>query len=134
MSLSNQKCEIQPTLNYLHPNNYSRWLHYYPFAVKLDKCVGSCNTLNVLSNKLCVQSKTEDSNIHVFNMITGKSESKFLTKDISRNVNLDLIEENVIEIKSGIMINVDVSVKSIIYVKKIIFGILLHVVVKMETV
>ena len=27
--------------------------------------------------------KTEDLNIHVFNMITGKNESKFLAKDIS---------------------------------------------------
>ena len=41
------------------------------------------------------------------------------------------MEESVIQIKSGIMIHVDVSVKNIIYVKKITFGILLHVVVKM---
>ena len=34
------------------------------------------------------------------------------------------MEENVIGITSAIMINVDVSVKNIIYVKKIIFGIL----------
>ena len=40
------------------------------------------------------------------------------------------MEESVIQIKSGIMINADVSVKNI-YVKKVIFGILLHVVVKM---
>ena len=39
--------------------------------------------------------------------------------------------ENVIQIKSGIMINVDVNVKNMTYVKNIIFGILLHVVTKM---
>ena len=39
--------------------------------------------------------------------------------------------ENVIQIKSGITINVNVSVKNITYVKKIIFEILLHVVAKM---
>ena len=38
--------------------------------------------------------------------------------------------ENVIQIKSEITINVNVSVKNIIYVKKIITGILLHVVEK----
>ena len=38
--------------------------------------------------------------------------------------------ENLIQIKSEITINVDVSVKNIIDVKKIILGILLHVVVK----
>ena len=39
------------------------------------------------------------------------------------------MEENVIQMKSGITINLDVSVKNI-YVKRIIFGILLHVVGK----
>ena len=41
------------------------------------------------------------------------------------------MEESVIQVKSGIMINVDVGVKNILYVKKIIFGILQHVVPKM---
>ena len=44
------------------------------------------------------------------------------------NVNVNLMEESVIQIKSGIMMNVCVCVKNIIFVKKIIFGILLHVV------
>ena len=46
------------------------------------------------------------------------------------NVNVNLMVESVIQIKNRIMINVGVSVKNIIYVKKIIFGILLHVVKK----
>ena len=71
--LSNQKCMIQPTLTNLHPNEYSQELHYYPFAIKLDRCVGSCNTLNDLYNKLCVPNKTKYLLIiHVFKMITGK--------------------------------------------------------------
>ena len=52
-------------------------------AVKFDRCVGSCNTLNDLSNKVCVPNKTEDLNLSVFNMITGINESETLTKDIS---------------------------------------------------
>ena len=35
VSLSNQKC--MTTLINLHPNEYSKELHYYPFAVKLDR-------------------------------------------------------------------------------------------------
>ena len=35
--------------------------------------------------------------------------------------------ENEVQIKSGIMIYVDVSVKNKLYVKKIIFGILLNI-------
>ena len=33
----------------LHPNEYSQEFCYYPFAVKLDRCVGSCNTINDVS-------------------------------------------------------------------------------------
>ena len=42
------------------------------------------------------------------------------------------MEENVIQINGGMTINVDV--KSVMYAKKIMFGILLHVVVKMENI
>ena len=76
---SNQKCKIQHTLFNLHPNEYSQEFHYYPIAVKLDRCVGSCNTLNDLSNKICVPNKTEDLNLSVFTMIIGINESKTLT-------------------------------------------------------
>ena len=54
VSLSNQKCETQPTFINLHPNEWSQEFHYYPFEVKLDRSVGTCNTLNDLSNKVCV--------------------------------------------------------------------------------
>ena len=47
------------------------------------------------------------------------------------NANVNLVEANVIQIKSGITINVDANVKNITFVIKIIFGILLHVVAKM---
>ena len=129
MSLSNQKYMTQPTLINLHPNEYSQGLHY-PFAVNLDKCVRSCKTLNDLSYKVCVPNKREDLNLSVFNMITGKNESKILTKNKSCTYNCKFDGKNVIQIKRGITINVDVSVKNIIYVKKVTFEILLHVVVK----
>ena len=77
VSLSNQKCKIQPTLISLHANEYNQEFHYYPFSVKLDRCVGSGNTLNDLSNKVSVPNKTEDLNIYVSNMITGKMKQKF---------------------------------------------------------
>ena len=50
--------------------------------VKLNRCVGSCNTLNDLSGKVCVPNKSEDFNLSVSNMITEINESKTLTKHI----------------------------------------------------
>ena len=55
--LRNQKCMAQPTLINVHLNEYSWELHYNPFAVKLDRCVGSCNTLNDSSNKVSLPIK-----------------------------------------------------------------------------
>ena len=113
VSLSNQKCMTQPAPINLHPNEHSQEFHYYPFAVKV-----------------CVPDKTEDLNLSVFNMITRINELKTLTKHISceckckfdgRNCNPDQWWNNE---------NVDVSVKNVMYVKKILFGILLHVIVK----
>ena len=81
VSLRNQKCEIQPTLINLHPNENSQEFHYYPFAIKLG--VGSCNTLNDLSKKVCISNKMEHLNLSVFNMIKEINKSKTLTKHIS---------------------------------------------------
>ena len=58
VSLSNQKCMTQPTLINLYPNEYSQEFHYYPSAVKNDRCVRSCNTVNGLPNKVYVPNKT----------------------------------------------------------------------------
>ena len=110
VSLSNQKCEIQPTLINLHPNEYSQEFHCYPFAVKLDRCAESCNTLSDLSNKVCVPNKTEDLNLSVFTLITGINESKTLTNHISCECKCKFDGKNVIQINGGITINVDVCV------------------------
>ena len=134
ISWSNQKCMTQPTLINLYSNEYSQEFHYYPFAVKLDRCAGSCNTINDLSNKACVPNKTEDLNLSVFNMITGINESKTLAKRISCKCKSKIDET---KSKSNQWCNndyVDVSVNNIIYVKMITFRILLLVRVKIENI
>ena len=55
--LSNQKCIVQPTLINIHPNEYSQEFHCYSLVIKLDRCVGNCNTRNNLSKKICVPNK-----------------------------------------------------------------------------
>ena len=111
--LNNQKCEIQPTLIDLHPNEYTQDFHYYPFEVKLDRRTGSFNTLNDLSNnKACVLNKTKDINLSVFNMITGINESKALTKDISYECKRKFDEQNVSPINGEITISVDIISKN----------------------
>ena len=97
----------RPTLIKLHPNEHSQEFHYHSSAVKLDRCVGSCNTINDLSIKV------------IFNMITGINESIILTKHVSCECKCKLDRTKYNSNQWWITINVDVSVKSIIYVKKI---------------
>ena len=106
------KCMIQPTFIRLHPNEYSQGFHYYPFVVKLDRCVGSCNTINDLSNKVCILNKAEDLNLSVFNMVTGINESETVTKHILCECKCKLDGTKCIQINDGITINIDVSVKT----------------------
>ena len=80
---SNQQCMTQPTIINLNPNEYTQRFRFYSFAVSLDRSMESRDTLNDLSNRICVPNKTEDLNLKVFNKITGINESKILTKHIS---------------------------------------------------
>ena len=61
-------------------------------------------------------------------MITRINESKSVRKHMPCKCKCKFEGKNVIEISNGIAVNVDMSVKSTIFVKNIIFGILLYVV------
>ena len=118
----------------LHPNEYSQEFHYCPYSVKLDRCSGGCNTLNDLSDKLSIPNKAEDLNLCVFNMVTGISESKTLTKDISCECKCKFDGKNVIHINGETTTNVDRSVKKFVNMKKIKFEILLLIIAKKENI
>ena len=100
-------------------------------TVKLANYVANCNTLNDLHIKVCVANKTKKLNIHVLKIITGKNESKILTKKYISCECERKTDGRKCKWKQERK-NVDESVKNIIYVKEIIFRILLHLVVKME--
>ena len=80
--INNQQCIIQHTLVNLHTNKYTQGLCQYPFTVNLDRCVGSCNTLDDLSNRVCVSNETEDFKLEYFNITIGINKSKILTKQV----------------------------------------------------
>ena len=61
----------QPVVTNLHLNEYRQGLRYNTFPIDLDRSMGICNTLNDLSNRVCVTNKSENLNLNIFNMITG---------------------------------------------------------------
>ena len=75
-------------------------------------------------------------NLNVFNKITGINESNVLAKHISCECKcrFDGKRCNSYHINGKITRNVKMSVKNAIYVKKIMFVILLHVIVKIENI
>ena len=78
--------------------------------------------------------QAEDLNLSVFNMITGINESKTLTRHISCECKCKF---DGTKCNSNQWWNNDkcrCECKKIVYVKKIMFGILIHVVVKMENI
>ena len=123
ISLKNQQCMVQPALINSDPNEYGQGLHYYQFTINLDRCMGSCNTLNDLSNRLCVPDKhkiwTWMFLIWLQKKKKKKNESKTLTKQIPWKC--------VCKFRSS-------KCNLIKYAKKIIVGILLHVFVKMVSI
>ena len=95
-------------------------------VMNYTQIVGSCNTLNDLSKKVCAPNETKDLNKHVFNMITGVNNScKYKCKFGRRKCNSDQKQNNdKCQCKYK-------NKKNIVSAKKIIFRILLHIVVKM---
>ena len=73
---------IQPTLISLHPNECSQEFHYYPFSVKLEDTLEVVLLLMTYLIKYVFKIK-QDSNLPIFNIITGINELKTLTKHIS---------------------------------------------------
>ena len=122
-SLSNQKCLIQPTFTNLHPNEYIQEWSYYQFQVNVDRCGGSCNTLDNLSSRVCVSNKTKDLNLHAFNLITGINQSRTLTKHMWFKFKC--------RCDSKRSVAVSVKIQNTWCVQKVIFVILQHIVAKL---
>ena len=81
--LKKQPCMTRPTRIDLNPDKYNHGLCYYSLIINLDRCNGSSNTLDDLSDRICVPNKIGNANPSAFNMTTGITESKTLIKHIS---------------------------------------------------
>ena len=65
VSLNNEPCMTRSTLiDLIHVE-----LNYYSFMISIDKCNGSCNSVDDLFMERCIQRETKDVNAEVFNMI-----------------------------------------------------------------
>ena len=72
VSVINQKCMARPKIIQTNANESV----FYPLSIKVNKCVGDCNTINDPMAKFCVPDVVKDMNIKVFNMLSRINETR----------------------------------------------------------
>ena len=107
-SSNNQPCMASPALVDLNPDKGNHGLRYYLFTANVGKYIGSSNTFDDPSGRMCVPNKMENRIVNVFKMITINY-SKIFQNIYHANVNV--MVQNVIQIKSGVKTYVDVIAK-----------------------
>ena len=51
-------------------------LFFCPYSIKINKCKGSCNTINYSYVKICVPNEIKRTNVKVFNLISRTNETR----------------------------------------------------------
>ena len=65
VSMNNQKCKIRPEIISINTNEPV----FYPYSIKINRCKGSCNTINDPYAKICVHDQIKNTNVKVFNLM-----------------------------------------------------------------
>ena len=68
----NQKCMSRPQIIDVNNNEPV----FYPYSIKVNKCSGSCNTINDPYAKLCVADITKNINVTVFKLVARINETR----------------------------------------------------------
>ena len=66
VSMNNQECKIRTEIVNLNTNEPA----FYSYSIKINKCKGSCNTINGPCAKICVSDNIKNTNVKVFNLMS----------------------------------------------------------------
>ena len=72
VSMNNQECKIRPEIINLNTNEPL----FYPYSIKINKCKGSCNTINDPYAKTCVPDNIKNTNVKAFNLMSRTNETR----------------------------------------------------------
>ena len=62
VSMNNQECRIRSEIISVNTNEPM----FYPYSIKINKCKGSCNTINDPFAKICVPDTIKNINAKIF--------------------------------------------------------------------
>ena len=74
VSMNNQECKIRPEIISINTNEPL----FYPYSIKINKCKGSCNTINDPYARICVPDKIKNTNVKVFNLRSRTNEKRHI--------------------------------------------------------
>ena len=74
VSMNNQECKIRTETISVNTNESI----FYPYSAKINKCKGSCNTVNDPYAKLCVSDTIKNINVKVFNLMSRTNETRHI--------------------------------------------------------
>ena len=74
VSMNNQECKIRTETINLNTNEPL----LYPYRIKINRCKGSCNTINEPYAKICVPDLIENTYIKVFNLMSRTNETRHI--------------------------------------------------------
>ena len=76
VSMNNQECKIISEIMNVSTNENEPV--FYPYSITVNKCKGSCNTINDPYVKLCVPDTFKNINVKVFNLIPIANEKRHI--------------------------------------------------------
>ena len=74
VSMNNQECKIRTEIINLNTND----LMFHPYSIIINRCKGSCNTINDRYAKICVPDQIKNTNVKVFNLMSRTNETRHI--------------------------------------------------------
>ena len=71
-SMNNRECKIRPEIININTNEPL----LYPYSIKINRCKGSCNTINDPYAKICATDQIKNANVKVFNLMSRTNETR----------------------------------------------------------
>ena len=72
--MNNQECKIRTEIITVNTNEPM----FYPYGIKINKCKGSCNTINDQYAKIFVPDTIKKINVKVFNLMLRTNETRHI--------------------------------------------------------
>ena len=89
VSMNNQECKTRSETISVNTNEPM----FYLYSITINKCKGSCNTINDPYAKLCVTDTIKDINVKLFNLMSRINEIRHIewhkTLKLSNTFNVD---------------------------------------------